>query len=44
MAATDPKTPKDDEQEDADNRGVSTEQPAEGADDAPPEESGSPEQ
>ncbi|MGN6377041.1 MAG: hypothetical protein ACTHMG_16010 [Sphingomonas sp.] len=42
MAMTDPKTPRDDEQPDADDHGVSTDQPAEGSDAADPEQPGSP--
>jgi hypothetical protein len=39
----DQQKPKDDPQPDADNQGVSTPEPAEGADDKPSQEEGSPE-
>ena len=41
--ADQPDTTPDDEQDDATNQGVSAEEPAEGADDAPREQPGSPE-
>jgi hypothetical protein len=42
MTATTPETPGHDDQDDATNSGVSTTEPAEGGDDAPAGDEGSP--